>query len=206
MAKYTDASPPLSPPCKGGARGGGQGATSHQLRERPTAGGQRATSERARARNGARNPRLHTPLPRAVAILILTLSSGCAFVPRSEFDECRQLTQTLRTENARLKDRVVAFQSQNRDYEDRAVDDARRLAVQDEAIERLEHSVHEYQDDRNHFEAAYRQMAASLGTPAIGLNENGEPKKTTAALPGDGDGAARAKPRSSKMPASATQE
>jgi hypothetical protein len=78
-------------------------------------------------------------------------------------DECQRLTQTLRSENARIKDRVLALQAQNRDYAERAVDDAHRLAMQDEAIERLEHSVQAYQDERARLEAAYKQLASSLG-------------------------------------------
>ena len=74
------------------------------------------------------------------------------------------MTQTLRSENARVKDRVLALQAQNRDYAERAVDDARRLATQDEAIERLEHSVQAYQDERARLEAAYKQLASNLGS------------------------------------------
>jgi hypothetical protein len=77
-------------------------------------------------------------------------------------DECQRLTQTLRSENARLKDRVLALRSQNRDYAERAVDDGRRLAIQDEAIERLEHSVQAYQDERNRLEAAYQRLASRV--------------------------------------------
>ena len=55
------------------------------------------------------------------------------------------------------------MQGQNRDYAERAVDDAKRLAIQDEAIERLEHSVQAYQDERTRLEAAYQQLASNLG-------------------------------------------
>ncbi len=90
---------------------------------------------------------------------IVALSAGCAIVPRSQMDECRQVTHTLRSENARMKDRILALQSQNRDYADRAVDDSRRLAVQDEAIEHLEQSVQAYQADLGQLEAAYKQLS-----------------------------------------------
>jgi len=66
---------------------------------------------------------------------------------------------------------VLALRSQNRDYADRAVDDLRRLAIQDEAIERLEHSVQAYQDERARLEAAYKQLASSLD-PAGSRPEN----------------------------------
>ena len=96
-----------------------------------------------------------------LCMLILTL--GCEIVPRSRVDECQRLSQTLRSENARLKDQVLLLQSQNRDYAERAVDDARRLAVQDEAIERLERSVGAYQEDRNRLAAAYKRLVSNLG-------------------------------------------
>jgi hypothetical protein len=103
------------------------------------------------------------PIRRLVPVLTLAAAAGCTIVPRSQFDECKQLARTLRSENARLKDQVLALQSQNRDYADRAVDDSRRLTAQDEAIERLEGSVQAYQKDRDRLEAAYKQLAASLG-------------------------------------------
>ena len=102
-------------------------------------------------------------LGRHVIVPVLVIIAGCAVVPRSRMDECQKLTQSLRADNGRLKDRVLALQVQNRDYAERAVDDARRLAVQDEAIERLEHSVQAYQDDRTRLEAAYKQLVSNLG-------------------------------------------
>jgi chromosome segregation ATPase len=104
------------------------------------------------------------PLIRRSIILlaILLQTAGCALVPRSRLDECQRLGKTLRSENARLKDQILAAQSQNRDLADRAVDDARRLATQDEAISRLEHSVQAYQDDRDRLESAFSQLTANL--------------------------------------------
>jgi hypothetical protein len=96
---------------------------------------------------------------------------GCGIVPKSRMDECQRLTQTLRSENARLKDRILAVQGQNRDYAERAVDDARRLATQDDAIERLEHSVQAYQDERARLEAAYKKLASNLGAPELSKDE-----------------------------------
>jgi hypothetical protein len=103
---------------------------------------------------------------RLTVALVLVGFSGCAVVPRARMDECQKLSQALRADNARLRDRAIALQGQNRDYAERAVDDAKRLAIQDEAIERLEHSVQAYQDERTRFEAAYKQMASSLGAAA----------------------------------------
>jgi hypothetical protein len=114
------------------------------------------------ARGVARVARFATPPLWLLGILIL--NSSCAIVPRDRMDECQRVARTLRSENARLKDRVLALQSQNRDYADRAVDDSRRLAIQDEAIERLQQSVTAYQDERNRLEAAYEQLTANLDT------------------------------------------
>ena len=64
----------------------------------------------------------HVPASRIVALLLFAsgLLPGCGIVPRSRMDECQKLSQLLRSENARLKDRVLSLQSQNRDYADRA--------------------------------------------------------------------------------------
>jgi hypothetical protein len=67
---------------------------------------------------------------RLPVLAALAVGSGCTMVPRSQVAECQRATQTLRTENARLKDRILVYQTQNRDYADRAVDDSRRLAAQ----------------------------------------------------------------------------
>jgi septal ring factor EnvC (AmiA/AmiB activator) len=99
---------------------------------------------------------------RLVFIFLLFGLTGCAVVPRSRMDECQKVSQALRGDNARLKDRVLALQGQNRDYAERAVDDAKRLAIQDEALERLEHSVQAYQDERTRLEAAYKRLSSNL--------------------------------------------
>ncbi len=105
------------------------------------------------------------PISRAFLALILAtgLLPGCGIVPRSRMDESRKLSQLLRTENARLKDQVLALQSQNRDLSDRAVDDLQRLTAREQAIEGLERSVQAYQEDRERLAAAYEQLTASLG-------------------------------------------
>jgi hypothetical protein len=99
---------------------------------------------------------------RLVVVFVLVGFSGCSLVPRSRMDECQRLSQTLRGDNAHLRDRLLAVQSENRDYAERAVDDGRRLAIQDAALERLEHSVQAYQDDVTRLEAAYKKLASNL--------------------------------------------
>jgi hypothetical protein len=100
-----------------------------------------------------------------LTLLSAGLLAGCTVVPRARIEESQQLAQSLRAENARLKDQVLTLEGQNRDYADRALDDLRRLTVRDEAIERLERSVQAYQDDRDRLAGAYRRLAMSLGRP-----------------------------------------
>ncbi len=106
-------------------------------------------------------------LRRAAARIVIPglffLCGGCALAPRSQLDECQQLSRTLRSENARLKDQLLTAENQNQDYADRAMDDSLRLTRQDAAIERLEQSVQAYQDERARLESAYRKLTASLG-------------------------------------------
>jgi uncharacterized coiled-coil protein SlyX len=84
-------------------------------------------------------------------------------VPRSQVADCQRAQQTLHSENARLKDQVLVLQTQNRDYADRAVDDSRRLAAQEETIDRLRQSTLAYQNDVARLEAAFKQLTANLG-------------------------------------------
>ena len=103
---------------------------------------------------------------RPVGVLLLLgagLAPGCAIVPRDRLEETRRLTESLRTENARLKDEVLGLKAQNQDLADRALDDLRRLTARDEAVERLRQSVQAYQDDRDRLDASYRRLAVGLG-------------------------------------------
>jgi hypothetical protein len=81
---------------------------------------------------------------------------------REQLDECHRLSQTLRSENAGLKDQMLALRSQNQDFSERAVDDARRLATLEQTNRRLETSVQAYQDERTRLESAYKELRASL--------------------------------------------
>jgi chemotaxis protein MotB len=96
----------------------------------------------------------------------LLLSVGCGLVPKSRLDECHRVSQTLRAENNRLKDVALDLRAQNQDLSQRAVDDARRLSAQDEAIQRMESSVLAYQTERDKlaeaFEVLKRQIRLSV--------------------------------------------
>lgn len=91
-------------------------------------------------------------------LLAAAVPGGCGFVPRKKLDECHNLTVTLRAENTRLKDVALDLRSQNQDLTQRAVDDAHKIASQDEAIQRLEKSVLAYQSDRDKLAAAFETM------------------------------------------------
>ena len=110
----------------------------------------------------------------------------------------------MRTDNARLKDQVLALQSQNRDYAERAVDDSRRLAIQDETIERLERSVQAYQTDRSKLESAYQQLTSSLD----GLKSTADewPAQARAGRKRDADAPSRVSSRRSKTASDAGEE
>jgi hypothetical protein len=92
----------------------------------------------------------------------LMAAAGCRMAPRQQLDDCHKLSQTLRSENAQLKDEMLALRSQNQDFSERAVDDARRLAQLEESNQRLETSVQAYQDERSRLESAYKELCASL--------------------------------------------
>jgi hypothetical protein len=107
-----------------------------------------------------RAPGHETALPWLLATLLLI--PGCRLSPREQVEECHRLSQTLRSENAQLKDQMLALKSRNRDLSERAVDDARRLAQLEEANQQLETSVQAYQDERARLESAYQQLRATL--------------------------------------------
>src|SRR4051794_28118224 len=73
--------------------------------------------------------------------------AGCGLVPKSRLDDCHRLSQTLQAENSRLKDTSISLRSQNQDLNQRAEEDARRLRLQDEEIQRLVQSVSAYQEE-----------------------------------------------------------
>jgi hypothetical protein len=106
--------------------------------------------------------RLPRPKRKVLPLIAALLASGCSFVPRTQVEECHRLSQTLRSENAQLKDQVLAIKSQNRDLSERAVDDSRRLTQLEEANNRLVESVQTYQDERSRLETAFKELRATL--------------------------------------------
>jgi len=97
-----------------------------------------------------------------IFVAVALVAPGCHLASRDQLDECHRLSQTLRSENAQLRDRMLALRSDNQDYSERAVDDARRLAQLEGVNQRLETSVQAYQDERTRLESAYKELRASL--------------------------------------------
>jgi flagellar motor protein MotB len=96
----------------------------------------------------------------------LGLSAGCGLVPQGQLDECRKRSQALLSENARLKDLTVSLRSQNDDLTTRAVADARRLRLQEEAVQRLETSVEAYQEERDQLSSAFERLKGQIQSSA----------------------------------------
>ena len=107
--------------------------------------------------------RLGTLGPAALLVL-----SGCNFVPRSRVEEGQRVVQTLRSENDRLKDQTLVLRTKNQDLIQRAQDDARRLAIQDEALARLEKSVAAYQSERDQLANAFESFKRQARVTAVG--------------------------------------
>jgi multidrug resistance efflux pump len=97
-----------------------------------------------------------------LGLVLAAVLPGCQFGARRQLDECRRLSQTLRSQNDQLKDQVLAYRNSNQDFSERALDDARRLAQQAETIEELKRSVYAYQADRDEMKTAFREMRDNL--------------------------------------------
>jgi hypothetical protein len=130
-----------------------------------------------------RAPRLAlTPI---LALALASALPGCQFGASRQLDECRRLSQTLRSQNDQLKDQVLAYRGQYEDAAERAVDDARRLSEQDEAIARLESSVQHYQDERDQLQTAFRELRDGLPAAVRAALSSPPGTTRTAAAPAD---------------------
>ncbi|MBX6313375.1 MAG: hypothetical protein IRY99_10740 [Isosphaeraceae bacterium] len=103
---------------------------------------------------------------RAVIAALAALCAGCALVPRSRLEDCHQRCQALQAEIAQLKDSVQALRTQNRDLVQRAVDDARRMHELEEANQRFEQSIAEYQNEREELFTRYEQLLRQIRAAA----------------------------------------
>jgi chemotaxis protein MotB len=90
--------------------------------------------------------------------LFAGLISGCAMAPKSRLDDCAKVAQTLRAENAQLKDSVLSLKGENTDLAQRAVDDGRKIAALEQANERYESSVQAYIDERENLNESFERF------------------------------------------------
>jgi chemotaxis protein MotB len=88
--------------------------------------------------------------------------AGCGMVPQGRLDECHKMSRTLQSENARLKDQALNYRAQNQELSLRAVDDARQIKAQEEAIARLEQSVLAYQGERDELERSFERLKGQV--------------------------------------------
>ena len=116
---------------------------------------------------GVGTPMVERPRPALAAALALAgalLGPGCAFVPKSRFDEAQKLVQSLRSENAQLKDSTLTLKVQNQDLAQRAVDDAKAIRALEVANDQYERSIQGYQDEREQLQAAFRELKGQVRT------------------------------------------
>jgi chemotaxis protein MotB len=110
-----------------------------------------------------------------VAALLVAGASGCGMVPRSRLDDCRKQCQTLQAETAQLRDTTLQLRGQNREYAQRAIDDAGRLQALEAANRQLEKDVIAYQRDVGRMEAAFDQLRQQVQGAAATAMGDGEP-------------------------------
>jgi hypothetical protein len=98
------------------------------------------------------------PFPVAVFLGCAALVPGCAWAPKSRVDEAHKLVQTLRAENAQMKDVSLTLRVQNQELAQRAVDDARAIKALEVANGQFERSIQGYQAEREQMRAAFRDV------------------------------------------------
>ena len=104
--------------------------------------------------------------------LLLSLgavATGCSLVPKSRLDDAAKVTQSLRAENAQLRDQTLSLKGENADLGDRALGDSRKIAALEQSVDRLETSVQGYIDERealvDKFQRFRRLAQASASSP-----------------------------------------
>ncbi len=100
----------------------------------------------------------------AFGLALALACPGCAFVPRSRVDEAHKLVQSLRAENAQMKDVALNLKVQNQDLTQRAVDDARSLHALETANAQYERSIQGYQDEREQLRDAFQALKSQVRT------------------------------------------
>jgi hypothetical protein len=101
----------------------------------------------------------------AAALFVLGstfLVPGCAFVPKSRFDEAQKLVTSLRAENAQLKDSTLTLKVQNQDLSQRAVDDGKAIQALEVANAQFELSIQGYQEEREQLQSAFQELKSQV--------------------------------------------
>jgi uncharacterized protein HemX len=111
---------------------------------------------------------MFAPARRRLAGLTLLAAAlaGCSAVPSSRLQQCRNRSQALQAETARLKDEALRLRSRNRELARRAVEDADRLRTLEDTQAQLERSVLDYQRERDELTAAFEQFERELRAAA----------------------------------------
>ncbi len=104
-------------------------------------------------------------LPSALILLGIALAGpGCAFVPKSRFDEAQKLVQTLRAENGQLKDSALTLKVQNQDLAQRAIDDDKAIRALEASNSQFERSIQAYQEEREDLLSSFRDLKSQVQT------------------------------------------
>jgi hypothetical protein len=101
-----------------------------------------------------------------LAPLLAVVLAGCSGVHSSRLEACRNRSQALQVETARLKDEALRLRSQNRELARRAVEDAARLQTLEESQAQLQQSVVAYQKERDELAAAFARLQGALRAAA----------------------------------------
>ena len=100
----------------------------------------------------------------AALACVLMLAPGCAFVPKSRVDEAQKLVQSLRSENAQMKDTALTLKVQNQDLAQRAVDDGKAIRALEVANAQYEQSIQGYQEEREQLQSAFQDLKGQVRT------------------------------------------
>ncbi len=104
-----------------------------------------------------------TRLGAAWILLVAASASGCSLGQNERDAQAQKLVQTLRADNARLQDSALSLKVQNQDLAQRAVDDSRSIQALETANRQYEQSIQNYQDDREEYRAAFRDLKGQVG-------------------------------------------
>ncbi len=100
----------------------------------------------------------------AATLLVCAAVSGCSMGPKTRVAEAEKLVQSLRADNAQLKDSALALKVQNQDLTQRAVDDSRSIQALETANTQYERSIQGYQDEREQYRAAFQDLKSQVRT------------------------------------------